>query len=410
MTQSIDNHTLPDDIPVPPQSLKGAKNSRRTMNLGVSEYIATVDCRTGVIDREFNNPPHAPCYEVGGCDRCVERQQHNQEVDRHIGKRNLLKEEAEDRNVEDFEPDEARGHKKPSKRDNERYRYGEFKVRFINALTAWRWKTFMELSELYSITPNHIMTDKELAAIAETKGITDASAFDQIDIQWPGRQEWKVEVLEVLKGAQSKEDEKLAELDQQRQEKEREKERVRLGRAEKLEQKWLEKEVRNQEKEVRNQEKAKEQAWRDARRATGKEESNRKVAERHALTQRRAAEHATSLQQMEVVSGGCFSTFSLTPIQSTPQLTPAHAIGTIQIRPDGSPLQPSPALLNSLTDSTAPNLHLSSSLLVSPTITPGASTSSTQLSQTPGPSTPSQSSQTRVQSSYVFVPYYGLKD
>ncbi|KDN35181.1 hypothetical protein RSAG8_11790, partial [Rhizoctonia solani AG-8 WAC10335] len=376
------------------------------MNLGVSEYIATVDCQTGVIDREFNNPPHAPCYEVGGCDRCVVQKQHDTEVDRHTGKRNLLKEEAEDRNIEDFEPDEARGHKKPSKRDNEHYRYGESKIQFINALTAWRWKTFTELSELYDITPDHIMTNKELTAIAETKGITDASAFDWVDIQWPGHQEWKVEVLEVLTGVQMEEDEQLAELEQQRQEKEKEKERVRLEREAKLEQKWL-------EKEVWNQEKAKEQAFREAQRATEKEESDRKVAKRQALTERRAAENSTTLQQMEAVSGGCFSTFSLTPMQSTPQSTLAHAIGTIQIHPDGLPLQftpPSLAPLNHWNDSTAPTIHESSLLLVSPTATPGASTSSTQLSQTPGPSTPSQNSQTKVQSGCVFVPYCGPKD
>ena len=130
----------------------------------------------------------------------------------------------------------------------------------------------MAILELYDITPDHIMTDKELTVIAETKGIEDVSSFDQIDIQWPGHQEWKVEVLEVLVRAQREEDEQLAELKKQRQEKEVEKERVRLEREVKMECKWL-------EKEMQDQQKPKEQAQRETQQAKDKEEYDRRLAE-----------------------------------------------------------------------------------------------------------------------------------
>ncbi|KDN33079.1 hypothetical protein RSAG8_13832, partial [Rhizoctonia solani AG-8 WAC10335] len=168
-------------------SLKSHKGGRRAMNLGVSEYIATMDCRTSVIDREFNNPPHTSCYEIGGCDRCVERRQKDEEADQHLGERLLLKAEAEDRNIEDFEPGETQERKKPGKRDNERYYYGELKSQFVDALTAWRWDKFMELSD--EEADQHLGERLLLKAEAEDRNIEDFEPRETQEHKKPGKRD-----------------------------------------------------------------------------------------------------------------------------------------------------------------------------------------------------------------------------
>ncbi|KAG8694999.1 hypothetical protein FRC11_001812 [Ceratobasidium sp. 423] len=403
LARPVDDDTSPGDTPTPSRPSKGAKNGRRVMDLGVSEYIATMDCRTAVLDREFNNPPHISCYEVGGCDRCVERRERAEEADRHIEERQLLKEEAQDRNIEDFEPEEARERKKPTKRDDERFCYGELKKQFTEALTTWRWDKFLELSELYDLTPDWIMTDKELAAIAKTKGLLDATAFDQPAIQWPGRPEWRTEVLDVLAEVQRVEDERLAELDRQQREKEEERERIRMEREARKEQERL-------EKAAQEQQRAEEWAQRERERAREQEERDRKAAERRARTERRAAQSTASTQQMEATSGGLFTTFLLTPTHAT-QSTPARAVGTIRICPNGlpSPVTPSMPVLLTPQNASVTNLHAYESLPTPSTSTPSASTSA-QSPDAPSSSTPNRHPRRqKCQSGFVFVPYEGPK-
>lgn len=107
------------------------------MNLGVAEYIATVNCRTAVLDREFNNPPHPLCYNIGGCDRCVEHRKRDDDVDLHAQRRQLLKEKDEERRVDDF-ADTSIEQKNPAYQRNANIRYGDLRSKFTNALVAWR--------------------------------------------------------------------------------------------------------------------------------------------------------------------------------------------------------------------------------------------------------------------------------
>lgn len=184
------------------------------VSLGVAEYVATIDSRTAVPDREFNNPPHPLCYDTGGCDRCVEHRRRDDDVDLHAQRCQLLKEEDEERRVEDE-------HKKPAYQRNANLRYGDLRAKFTNALMAWRKDKFLELIELYDISLDCIMTQKELTAIAKTKGIEDLSAFDQAATYWPGPPEWRLEVLDRLQQVQQEEDERIAEEVARKQEAQR---------------------------------------------------------------------------------------------------------------------------------------------------------------------------------------------
>ncbi|KAG8707458.1 hypothetical protein FRC11_007436 [Ceratobasidium sp. 423] len=230
------------------------------MNLGVSKYIATMDCQTAVLDHKFNNPNHTSCYEVGGCDQCVQQQQESEEADQHIKEQCILKVEAKDHNINDFEPNEVQECKKRSKRNDKWYCYGDLKTRFMKALSD------LVLEEIFGAL------GVELAAITKVKGIVHTFNFDQAEIKWLGCQEWKTKVLDILAATQRVEDERLAELEWQKQEKGAERERCQLEREAQLKQKRL-------ERAAQDQQRAEERVQKEAQRAREKEENDRRVAE-----------------------------------------------------------------------------------------------------------------------------------
>ncbi|KAG8732017.1 hypothetical protein FRC10_001291 [Ceratobasidium sp. 414] len=132
--------------------------------------------------------------------------------------RQSLKQEIEEQNVTDFM--ETAERKKPTYRQDETKRYGPLHTKFMEVLTAWRKRKFLELIELYYIDLDSIMTDKELNAIAKTQGVVDISAFDQAETRWPVVSEWRQEVLGVLEATQQEEDKQVAKQERQEWEKE----------------------------------------------------------------------------------------------------------------------------------------------------------------------------------------------
>jgi superfamily II DNA helicase RecQ len=66
-----------EDAPAPiaPKAAKESskstsKTGRSEITIGMAEYLVTEGCLVEVLDREFNNPPHVPCYEIEGCYNC----------------------------------------------------------------------------------------------------------------------------------------------------------------------------------------------------------------------------------------------------------------------------------------------------------------------------------------------------
>ncbi|KAG8733183.1 hypothetical protein FRC10_000371 [Ceratobasidium sp. 414] len=227
------------------KGLNTLKKHQRVVDVGVSQYIATNGCRTAVLDRAFSNPPHPTCYEVGGCDHCVEQHRKNEDSDLHAAQRQSLKQEIEEQNVTDFV--ETAERKKPTYRQDETKRYGPLRTKFVEALTAWRKRKFLELIELYDTDLDSIMTDKELNAIAKTRGVVDISAFDQTETRWPVVSEWRQEVLGVLEATQQEEDKQVARQEQQKREKEEQREQQKREKEEQREQQKREKEEQREQ-------------------------------------------------------------------------------------------------------------------------------------------------------------------
>lgn len=311
---------------------KCAKQARRTVNLGVSEDIATTDCRTAVLDREFDNPPHRSCYYIGGCDRCVEHCRQDNEADRHAKRRLLIKEEDSEHHIKSSDEPE---HKKPPNKRNPNMRYGELRTRFTDGLLEWRNRKFLELVQLYDTESERIMTLSELTSIAKTKGIDDTSAFDRGVTHWPGPSDWRLEVLEVLEGLQKDEDDRIAREAAMKQEE--------TGRKAK--------EKANQQRQAATAKAEREHKAEESRieRAQKEVERGRKMAER----QRQAAETQMEREQKAItaadsrlrritggMAGGAGAFFCFRLVSTPDYFSPStpRAVGHVRVSTSGQSL------------------------------------------------------------------------
>ncbi|KAG9096998.1 hypothetical protein FS749_007300 [Ceratobasidium sp. UAMH 11750] len=71
-----DMEALPEATDILDNQPRNPKSKNRyPMTVAIAEYLATKGCLVDVLDCAFNNPPHKPCYDVGGCMNCVHRRQ-----------------------------------------------------------------------------------------------------------------------------------------------------------------------------------------------------------------------------------------------------------------------------------------------------------------------------------------------
>ncbi|KAG8729286.1 hypothetical protein FRC10_004117 [Ceratobasidium sp. 414] len=197
------------------------------MTLGMAEYNATQGCLVNVIDCKFNNPQHTPCIEVGGCMHCFEKRHHQDTQDTHLERHGALKLEAEEQQIEEFEPEPP--HKRPATTQD--MCTGAQLSRYIKGLQAWRHSLQLELLERYDISKGSVMTNKELRAIARFKQLREPSDFDKLETQWPARDEWHLGVLQVLARLQEVEDSIIAEQQQVKEANRLEKQRIASEKA-----------------------------------------------------------------------------------------------------------------------------------------------------------------------------------
>jgi superfamily II DNA/RNA helicase len=233
------------------KSTKGRRAAgKRNMSLPMAEYIATQECRTAVIDREFKNPPHPSCYEVGGCDICIEQRKRDEDYDRLAPERQAIKQEDQG-NTLDEQQDLPRKKPQATKLDT---RVTAERKDIKGRLVDWRKTKLADISKLYYTHLESIMTNKEIDKIAKALELTEPASFDRLDICWPGELAWRLEVLDIIKTTDD-------EFARQRAEKEAEKER-RAENARMQAEKQAEKERKKAEQEAAEREATARQAAR----------------------------------------------------------------------------------------------------------------------------------------------------
>ncbi|KAG8703933.1 hypothetical protein FRC09_003868 [Ceratobasidium sp. 395] len=195
----------------------------RTMTLGMAKYIATGvagGCVVDVINRYFSNPAHTPCLEVGGCKSCHKRRQEEDKrrmeaalVDPHREERRATRHEGQ---VE-VSDDEEYVHKAPKKPSSD-IRPPAERAKFLQAILDWRKKKLRDTIKIYNCSLNQIMTIREAERIIKFKWIASPEDFDKPEVKWPGKPEWRLEVLSILsnqqhaielQAAQKKEDDRM---------------------------------------------------------------------------------------------------------------------------------------------------------------------------------------------------------
>jgi hypothetical protein len=77
-----DEESDAEDAPVPTAPKVATESSKSTsktgcgeMTIGMAEYLVTEGCLVEVLDCEFDNPLHIPCFEVDGCYNCKRKRQ-----------------------------------------------------------------------------------------------------------------------------------------------------------------------------------------------------------------------------------------------------------------------------------------------------------------------------------------------
>ncbi|KAF8598606.1 hypothetical protein BDV93DRAFT_561112 [Ceratobasidium sp. AG-I] len=181
--------------------------SRYRMTLGMAKLLATSGCRVSVLDREFNNPDHELCYNVGACNNCVRERETNEAVDRHASSRQV-KREAVELSIAFYDGEAEELKHEAAKSANEGKRQGnEWKI-FKSAIQSWQKKKIMELLDVMDLCEDTFMTDPELLRIAKSRSLTDISSFDHADVHWPGQTEWQLELLALIQDLERSEQEK----------------------------------------------------------------------------------------------------------------------------------------------------------------------------------------------------------
>ncbi|KAF8605992.1 hypothetical protein BDV93DRAFT_554312 [Ceratobasidium sp. AG-I] len=176
-------------------------------SIGTAEYVATERCLVDVLGREFSNPAHAPCYDIGGCYSCKQKHQ----VDE---KRALLsvektpKQEIIELDIRqyDFKAEETESHAQEATKQNERSAK-DVQI-FKEEIQGWRKACYMRALREVDIPLDALMTDKELKRVAKFK-VTSVESFDNPEIRWESAPEWRQELLQVIKDLEASEARKL---------------------------------------------------------------------------------------------------------------------------------------------------------------------------------------------------------
>lgn len=181
-----------------PQSTmrRGTRGRSRVMDGDIARFIATNSCRTRILDKVFNNPPHQPCREVGGCDNCVKKNMEETSVpDYHAASRATQRKEVELQFILEDHEELAQGGHKPVAKTR---RGAELEI-VKKALVDWRKRTFEVERKNQDLELEDIMTDRALASIARTRGMEHVDALEKLTPLWPSRERWGENVVEVLR-------------------------------------------------------------------------------------------------------------------------------------------------------------------------------------------------------------------
>lgn len=251
------------------------------MTLGMARFLATKGCRIEALDEEFNNPPHQPCIEYGGCDQCVLQRAQNEQEDRLAAER-LAKRVEIELAIEFYDGKGEELKRKTRNQASQDERFGGERQLFKKAIEDWRVKKMLELLDEIDICEDAFMSDKELLRIAKYKRLDSVTAFDNPAVAWAGLPEWRSDLLQVIMDLEKAEQEKA----ERKEAEERERKRQRAER----QQKALAKQQERQDLEAEGPAPAQE-----------------------------AAETSTTAAPAHI------------------QDTPARPVQTIRIRPDGRP-------------------------------------------------------------------------
>ncbi|KAG8721800.1 hypothetical protein FRC08_010137 [Ceratobasidium sp. 394] len=218
------------------------------MSLAIAEYLVTKGCLVDVLDRVFDNPPHVPCYEVGGCQNCVRQRQLDEAEDR-LAQERLAKREEIELDIKMYEPnEEKRKHKERSKRKEHERSPKETKV-FKEKLVEWREHKYQQLLEELDIPLDAFMSDKELQKIAKFK-VTGLDSFAHPEVEWFAPAEWKTEALQAIQDAEQAEASRIAQEEAKKRGLEEER---KQAQDEKRRKKELERQEKQREKQLKAQ-------------------------------------------------------------------------------------------------------------------------------------------------------------
>ncbi|KAG8741802.1 hypothetical protein FRC10_002401 [Ceratobasidium sp. 414] len=331
-----DNDSDNEDTPV--MVTKASKESATKANglyqmtIGIAEYIATEGCLVEVMDREFDNPPHIPCYDIGGCYNCKRQRQHNEQA------RLAMNGAPNQEDLQQYNPVEAVKHTAKELAIEETKRLPKDLKIFKKAIEVWREDKYMRLVDILNICEDAFMTDKELKRIAQFR-ITSVNSFDDPDVRWPGALEWRQELLLVIQDLELSEARKREE-DQQ------------VVEAERLEKQRLAQE-HQKEKEQARQSKAQE---RRAKTKPTKQESTPRIqshSDAHLVHPAASTFYPTPSTRAWPMTSAASSIALFTPNMPTRSVHPFHtpgilqgrALGTIRLNAGGRPLvtHPGPA-------------------------------------------------------------------
>lgn len=200
-----------------PYGTGSAAKGRPQMSITMAEYLVTDRCLVEVLDREFNNPAHTPCYDVGGCYNCKRNRKHAEDqvllAAGQVPTPDPVELDIQQRNAE---AEEVKARAREAAKRNERSEE-EFQV-FMKAIGDWREDYYMQIVNRLNICLAALMTGEELVRVAKFK-ITSIESFNHPQVRWEAPLEWRQALLEFIKDLEESEASKRGEAHRIQEEK-----------------------------------------------------------------------------------------------------------------------------------------------------------------------------------------------